>query len=318
MKRVHIILTGVLIVQIALGAFVYWPRSRAQGAGELVFPDLSVDNVVSLTITDDVGKSIALQKVGDAWVLPEVDNYPVLSDSVNSILEKLIGLDTGRLVTRTGASHQPLKVADDDFVRKIDVETVDGQSYVLFLGTSPSYGAAHFRVAGQDEAYLTSKLSAWDVSTVSSSWVDTGYLSRSSDSLTKITLDNANGSFVFTKDPEGNWVLAGVDSGQELNTAAVSNFVSQATNVTLQEPLGKEEQASYGLSEPLAVLTLEGNGDSVTLNVGALHPSDGSFVAKSSDSEYYVRLTQYAVSPLVDTTLQGFLALPATPAAGQE
>jgi len=317
MKRLHIILAAVLAVQIALGVVVFWPRSGATSEAAPLFPDLTVENITSLVISDDTGNVLVLKNAAGSWVLPEADDYPALPDGISSLLEKVLALDTGRLVTRTEASQKQLRVAGDDFLRKIELETTDGQVYTLYLGTSPSYGASHFRLEGQDETYLTSDISPWEVSAVASSWVNTSYLSRSADTLTQVTLDNANGSFVFTKDDEGNWILAGLDADEELNTTAVNSFITQVTSISLQEPLGKEEQPSYGMDNPLAVVRLRGDDETVTLEVGAQDPDDGSYVVKSSDSPYYVRIASYSASKLVESTREGFLVVPTPEAEGE-
>ena len=189
----------------------------------------------------------------------------------------------------------------------------DGQVYTLYIGSSPTYGAAHFRLDGQDEAYLTSDITPWEVSAVPSSWIVTSYLSRSADALTEVTLDNSNGSFVFVKDDEGAWTLADLAEDEELNATAVNSLVNQVTAVTLQTPLGKTEHPDYGLETPNAVVTLTGEDGSVTLTVGSMDPETGSYTVKSSDSEYYVTIASYYATVVVEGAREGFLDVPPTP-----
>jgi len=335
MKRYNQILTGILVIQIALSVVVFWPESAATG-GEPLFPDLEAGDIVSLTITDADGNSIALAQLpsptspptlggtegrqrgaggegrGD-WVLPDAGDYPAQADKVTPLLEKIAGLTTGRLVARTDASHRRLQVAPDDFVSRIQFETADGAKHVLYLGSSPSYGATHFRLDGQSETYLTSDVSTWDANSSAASWIDTSYVSLDKERLTRVTLENTNGTFVFIRDDAGEWAMAGLEASEELASGKVTTLVNRATSVTLLRPLGTEEDAAYGLDDPLATVTLEMGDETVTLQVGAQDADDSSYVVKSSASPYYVRVAEYNVKPLVENRRDDFLQLPPTP-----
>ena len=315
MKRHNQILVGILVVQVILSVVVFWPRSVATAESGPVFPDLEASDVVALTVTDADGNSILLRQgaAGGAWVLPEADDYPAQGDTITSLVDKIVALTTGRLVTRTDASHKQLQVAADDFVRRIALETADGEQYTLYLGSSPRYGAAHFRVDGQREAYLTSDISTWEVNATANSWIDTAYLSVAQDGVTEMTLENANGTFAFTKDDAGNWTMAGLGADETLDATKVTTVLQRVTTVTMVSPLGKEEQAGYGMGEPNAVVTLKTADKTVTLRVGAQDPGDNTYVVKSSESPYYVRVSDYAVQNLVENAGDDFLVVPPTP-----
>ena len=310
MKREHQILAAVLVIQIALSAFVFWPRSAATGGGELLFPELEAGDVVALTVTDGQGTSTALRQVDGEWVVPDADDYPADAEKIAPVLEKIVALDTGRLVTRTDASHKRLQVAAEDFSRRIDFETADGSGYTVYLGSSPSYGTSHFRLDGQDETYLTGELSAFDANATVTSWVDAVYFGIDQGELKQVTLENGNGSFTFTQDDEGNWTWTGLEAGEELAVGNVRTVVNRASSITLLKLLGKEEDAAYGLDDPLATVTLETDGQTVTLLVGAEDPDDNSYVVKVSESPYYVRVNDYTVRPLVEDTRDDFVQQP--------
>ncbi len=320
MKRHNQILAGVLVIQIALSVFAFWPRSAVSGGGEPLFPNLEASAIVALTITDTDGNTIALKKTGPesedkpaSWALPEADDYPAQADKITPVLEKIVGLTTGRLVTRTDASHKRLQVAVDDFVRRVDLETADGTKYTLYLGSSPSYGATHFRLEGQSETYLTNDISTWDINVSAASWINTSYMSLNREKLTQVTLENANGTFVFTKDDTGEWVLAGLKAGEELASSEVNTIINKVTSVVMLRPLGKDEDAAYGMNDPLATATIETGDKTVMLFVGAQDPDDKSHVVKSSESPYYVRVAEYNVKPLVENTRDDFVQPPPTP-----
>jgi len=108
--------------------------------------------------------------------------------------------------------------------------------------------------------------------------------------------------------------------GETLDQTAVETVVNRAALVTMVAPLGTEEQDSYGMQQPGAVVTVRTQSDetgekSYTLRVGAKDPDDNSYVVISSESPYYVRVSEFAVKDLVEKARDGFLELPPTPEA---
>ena len=313
MTRQQRILAGVLVFQLVLSVLVFWPRQGGSAAAEPVFPDLKPEDVVSLTITDDQGKSLTLARKGDGWVLPAADDFPVKETTVTSILEKLTRLNRVTLVTRTADSHKQLKVAEDVFMRRLDFKTADGTSHTVFLGTAPRYTATHFRVDGETETYQTTELATWELNTQPNNWIDTTYVDLDAAQLEKVTLENAQGTFVLVRDGD-TWTLADLGEGEEIAPGKTNALVRNATSLTVLEPLGKTEQVSYGLAEPKAVVTLEMQDGTVhTLTVGAESAEGDSYVVKYSDSPYYVRVASYAVKAMVENGHQDFLREPPTP-----
>jgi hypothetical protein len=313
MKWYNRILAGILVSQIILSVVVFWPRSAVTGASEPLFPDLGeAGDIVALTIADADDNSVQLKKVGGDWVLPDADNYPAQTDKITPLLSKILGLTTSRLVTRTDASHKRLQVSPDDFMLRIDFETADGTQHTLYLGSSPRYGSTHFRVEGQSETYLTSDLSVWEAKAEAASWIDTAYLSVPEDDIIKMTLENANGMFTFTKDDEGTWTMGGLAADETLDEAKVTHLIQQAATVTMIQPLGKEEQVAYGMDAPNAMVTLETGDKTITLRVGAKEPEANKYTVISSESPYYVQVYEYSVKDFVERTRDGFLQLPPT------
>jgi hypothetical protein len=323
LKKHHQILAAVLLVQIALSVVIFWPRPSTAGQREPLFKDLEVGDVTALTIEDGEGNSIELAKVTGEWVLPRADQYPAKSDAIKTFLEKVTALTTGRLVTRSDTSHKRLQVAADDFARRIRFETGDGTEETVYIGSSPQYGSVHFRLEGEDETYLTSELTTWDVNAAASAWIDPSYQSVAQDEITKMTLENANGTFVFERASDDTWTMdlssaggddASLGDDEVLDQASVSALLRRAASVTMKRPLGKEAQDTYGIDEPLALVTLETADKTLTLRVGANDADDSAYVVKSSESDYYVEVATASVAALVENDREAFLKQP-TPEA---
>lgn len=314
MNKTNRILTAILIAQLALAAFLLWPRSAPAGGGPLL-PDLKAEEVTAVTVQDRDGNRIRLARQGDGWVLPEADDFPALSDRVNQLLEKLTKLNTARLVAQTPDSHRRLQVAGDDFQRRIELETKDGRRWVVYLGSSPQPAAIHVRLDGQNQVYLGSGLSAFDAATLPSSYVSVDYQIVSQGDITAMTVTNAQGELRFRKDEAGQWTLEGLAEGEQPNSFAISDLVSRAAAVRLTRPLGKTPRPEYGLDRPAAVVTLTvqpagGQAQTVTLTVGAKDEADGTYVVRSSQAQYIVKTSEWSVRDFVEKARDDFVQQP--------
>ena len=319
MSKLHQILIAILVVQLALVAVVFWPRpAPAAAVGAPFFSEINAADISALVIRDDQGKSIKLSKPAGQWILPEFSDYPAQADKITPLLTKIAGLTSDRLVTRTEASQKQLQVADDKYVRRLELQTSGGASQVLYLGSSAGAQTIHVRVGGQKEVYLARDLNSWDFSTDPISWVDVVYLSVLKENVVSLTLGNANGQWTFEKDASGNWTMQGLAEGETFNRDDFTTVLNEVTSVRMTRPLGKTAEATFGMDQPSAMVTLktqkDGQEKTYTLTVGAKDPADNSYAVKSSESLFYVKVTEYSVKDLVEKTRDGFLQLPPTPA----
>jgi len=300
MKRNILILSVILVIQVVLSVVVFLPRQNADSESGLLFPGLSVDEIVQLTVTNSEGKSLRLRRSDGGWVMPDADDYPASTEAVELVLDQVVALEAVPLVARTASSHTRLQVAGDDFLVRLDLETRESGEYSLYLGSSPSYGMTHVRRGGDSAVYLADGLSSQDISPTGGTWVDSPYLSVDEAELSRITLENANGTFVLMRTSSSGWTLAGLSEAEEANTGNVNVMVMRATSLTLLEPLGKDADEAYGLDDPAAVVTLRVGDEEVTLLVGAHDTEDSTYVVKASTSDYYARVAGYNVQAFVE------------------
>ena len=319
MNKWQRILIGLLVAQLALGVFVFWPRPAAGSGGQPLLAGLTADQITGLAITDDQGNTTRLARQGDAWIAPDAGAYPADAAKIKPVLDKLVALKTGRLIAQTPQSHAQLQVADNKYVRKIDITKADGTTQTVYLGSTAGGQAAHVRLAGQDNVYLATGLASWEVDSSLLNWINPAYVSFNAADLTGFTLKNQIGEFVLTRGAGNNWQLAGLGAGETVDQDKVNNLVNGLTSLRMTKPLGKTEDAAWGMASPGATVTLQvRSGDQVktiTLTIGAQDAADKSYVAKSSDSEYYVRVAEFSAQELVQATRATFLPATPTPAA---
>jgi hypothetical protein len=254
MKRSKWFLMGLAVVQLVLVAFVFGlgGRSGPSPRGPL-FGDFAADSVSALTLTNDAGTTLRLEKKADAWVLPEADDFPANGEAIDTLLRRLGSLQSQGLIARNSSSYPRLSVADASFLAKVDLDG-GGKTTTLYVGSSPRGGLSHVRVSGAPEVYL-SGISSRDVSAEASAWIDTSYLNFNPDEVVAVRLQNTQGSFNFEK-VDGTWTMQGLDNGQTFDAENFDALVRQVSALRMEKPLGKENKPEYGLDTPQATLTL--------------------------------------------------------------
>jgi len=313
-NRLQQILIGLLIVQLALGAALLWPRQAAAESAPLL-GDVTLESITDLTVADSDGKSLSFHKTDAGWVMPDFAGYPAKEAEITKTLEGLLETTTARLVTKTSTSHRPLKVADDAFERKLTIKTADGSAYEVLVGTLASTAANHVRLLPGDEVYLSSGLAYYQIYTTLSSWAETAFVALTATDVKSVTLDNPNGSFLFERVDDSTWKMDGVPSDRELNQNSFTGLASRISSLRLEEPVAllKDTSPEYGLDDPQAVVTASVAGENqrtVTISIGAMTDDEKFYYASSSESDYIVKLTKLNAETFLNKALEDFLVQP--------
>ena len=310
------VLAGVLALQAVIIVVVFWPRSGGPGIEQLI-EGLTEPDVVAVTITDGEGKSLRINRSPFGCVLPGADDYPCAKNRLPDFLHRIVPLTTASLVTDSEASHARLNVAENSFERTVELELADGRRHKFFLGTSPRGRSGHARLDGQDEVYLAPGLSAFDAPVREDAWVDPLYFSVSQDQAASVTVENPTGAITLEIEDSGDWKLAGDPPQRPLDQAKARNLVRAASSIRLSRPLGNRDSDSYGLDAPAATVTVrqgdaENREERVVL-IGARLADDDGFVAKSSESDYYVVVDETVALTFIGQDLDSLLETPVVP-----
>jgi hypothetical protein len=327
-NRRNQILAVILALQVVVAVVVFWPGAAvSQTTGAPLLANFKAADVVDVVVTDRDGNTVEMAKSGEDWVLPKRDNFPVVSSRVTDLLSKLEKVNTNRLITKTEASHKQLQVAANDFNRKVEVKLKDNTAHTVYIGTSGGGSASHVRADDQLEVYLTGDVLSFDVNALESNWVETLFFTVPQTATVGITLQNAQGTFEFDR-PNGDseWAMKGLAADEILVQNNVLGVVNQVTSLHMESPLGKTKQDTYGMDKPQAVVTLKttdnGQEKTYTLTFGAKLEEEKQsasgdklyyYVAGSSESPYYVRISDYIGDALVQKKRGDFLPAPPTP-----
>lgn len=324
MTRQHQLLSGLLLVQLAIAALLFWPRGgNTAGEAAPLLPDFVPADVTRLALEDERGETVRFERAADGWVVADSDGYPADATRIETLLTTLAGLQTDRLIANTAASQARLQVADDDFLRKFTLTTADGRETRLYVGSSPAGGAAYVRRGGDVTSYLARNFAAFDYSPLVNTWIDTVYIDIEQTAVTRVVVENATGTLTFVQS-DGTWTLEGLQAGETFDATPLDTLLSRILTLRLAAPLGTTAQPAYGLDDPPARVTLTVLADAqgaqpaetYTLAIGT-PDADGNYPLKWSESPYYVQATNFSVQPVLTATRDGFLVPPAAEPAAE-
>lgn len=307
MNKRNTFLLILLVAQAALFGALSLPGRDTAPQRVSLLAGITPNTVVALEVADAEGKTIRLEKREAFWVLASQENLPVEPKRIEETLDKLVGLASNQLVTRTNESHGRFLVAEKRFRQRLTLSMADGSKKILFLGSSPTYKTTHVRADGDQRIYLVRDFSSLDVPLNPQAWWKSGYVDQPEEQLTRIHITNSHGGITLTRQAGGKWEMTEPRNGGTPDPARVQALVDRVRRVMLTEYLGQEEKEEYGLKTPSATLTLSGTGGETVLRVGTTEQATNSLVIKSSTSPYYARTAKVMLAGILDATAEALV-----------
>ena len=173
MKRAITPLLLIFLIQCILVAVVYWPEpaepEQAIATAKLIHAQLHM--IDEIHIGDDYDNQAVLERVGDLWILPEMQELPADNARINDLLRRMGEEDPGWPVANTIAARQRFQVADYHYQRQVKLYAGGELADTIFLGTSPAYRKVHARNAVRD-AIFSLNLNNFNVPALDAAWLD--------------------------------------------------------------------------------------------------------------------------------------------------
>ena len=294
MDRTQRWLAIALVVQLALLFVIHNPFVKKSQAGEqTLIPALASITPEKLEVSGPGGATVSFERVGAIWTLADPAGYPVLPGRIEKLLQDLGNLKTGRQVVSSSHYHASLKVANDDFERRVRVWEKSGGSpkVELYLGTSPGYGVTHMRMAGTDKVYEVSGLNSYDLAIDANGWIERNLSMVPSSEVTAVQVSNRKGKLSLEK-REGSWSLADAARGKPIDQDKVNQLVGTLCGMSIEKPLGAVDEKAQGLSTPEATVTLTrvpAHADSVAPNPVTVTMRIGGLVPGAEEQRYAAR-----------------------------
>lgn len=320
MSKINQILLICFLGQIALIAGMQMTEDNQQAIKpSKVFTNLDLKTATKVEIKAPLNQStkhdneFVLSKEGEQWRLNDAENYPADNAKLKQLLENISRIKSGQLVTSSANYHNKLKVADDNYERKLSV-WVGEESRSFYLGTANGRERCHFRLEGSPDVYLAEGLLPWDVYDVSSGWVDAQIFTASTDDIWGIRVAVAGKPPVSIKrSPEGSWTVDG--QTEPPNPTKLNAMLNKASNIVIDYPVGKIQKPEYGFNSPTTVIEIVTGTSSttgiapksysthkVTLGAEKIIASNQSYFARVSGSEWIATVPSWALTKLTDVS----------------
>lgn len=331
------ILAVVLVVQVMIAVVLLFPGgSQGERPTSALLPDFAIDQVAEIRIRDTLSEVVLAKNEAGSWVMRSGGGYPVNDARVAQLLGAVRFLQADRLIAQNTSSHTRLQVSSSDFVREVTFTTTGGDSQVLYIGSPSGANAVHMRVSDQNAVYLTSGLQSWEVPTGATAWIDPIYFAVTRENITRIRVENVNGTFDFLKTGEA-WSLEGLTEAEVFNETGFNAILNGVTNVRMTAPLATEPQEAWNMDEPSATITVtvleevappaaEATAEATaeptfveqtyTLVIGGGQTEASEYVIKSSESAFYVAIS--VPSSTAFRTLERATVVTAAPEATAE
>lgn len=325
MNRTHGILLGLLAAQVALAAATWMGGGRIDDsyAGREAAFDIAAADVRELRIVGEPKvdgtdpDSVQLRRTDVGWVVASADDYPADPTKVDSVVEKLAGLEIGRAIAVQTANHQALGVGPRNYARRVTLVTGDAEHEVI-LG-SGARQISHVRLDDGNEVYTTKDVGVWNVRADARNYIDPAYVQVDRESLVSVSIRNADGTLSFTKGEDG-WRLAELPPGVEQDAAAIGSMINALTRVSLSRPVGREVKPEYGFDGATEVtlgwVDEEEISGSARLLIGTA-ADENSYYAKSDDSDHVVAIAKWTAEQATAKKRSDFVKKPAEAASPQ-
>ena len=166
------ILWPLLFAQILITGIVYFYSGILRGPDvPRMLLTLDGNSVETLRIIGPGEKSVLLEKAKKSgeWSLPEFDGFPANSQAVAQLIDRLTNTELGMQVSKQTDSFDRMKVADNNFERKVEIGKAS-EMKTIFFGSAPALRQAHARLSGEKIVYAV-KFAPGDIDLKASDWI---------------------------------------------------------------------------------------------------------------------------------------------------
>lgn len=297
MKKWISILAGLLVAQLVMAVAVNMGEQDygAFVAKEklLAFDEQKVDR---LTIEDGNG-AVTLDHSSGKWVLPDEGDFPAAQKNVETVLDKLSGLEKGWPVATTTSASRRFKVAEDEFERKLTLYSGDEVVARLYVGTSPGFRKVHLR-PDDEGAVFVAEFNTWEVDAQADGWIDKEILKLDQADLEKIEI---TGKFSLSKQQEDIQVV-GLGEQESTNLEEARNLMNKLSDLRIQSLVNEEKRDVYQDKDAdLQILVMLKDGKQLNYQFFKAE-GESHYILKRSDRDRYFQVAAYMVDPLKEVS----------------
>ena len=298
MKRIITLLVIVAVAQLLLIAASWQGSEQLQGQADtstlLSFNKAEVDQI---HIYGDDGE-VVLEKKEGKWLTSP--SFPANQDRVDTLLDKLAGLEYGLPVATSSSALTRFKVAADQFERLVRLQKGDQVIAELYLGAGAGARQSYGR-SGDQQAVYPVAMGSYEAPCKVEDWQDRDILQLEKDSITAIELDGltVTRNTEAQDDESRKWVVESGTDGKILDQHSVEESVKTVASLRFAQVLGRENKPEYGLDAPLLTFSLVYGDSRREYKLGIVQEAD-EYILKVSDRDEYFQLAGFAGKSVVE------------------
>ena len=244
----------ILLIQCVLVAAVYWPQARKhENALEAMAP-FERNRVTELYVGDEFDNETVLKKVGDRWLLPELEGLPADAAMVDKLLDAITNSDSNWPIADSVAARQRFRVASYHYRRRIILLAGEQELGTFLLGTSPGFGKIYARNQSQVAIYSI-PFNAHDAPGTSGRWLDRKLLQTRAP--VRIAADT------YSLRLEGDRWLSGL--GQTPDERELQALLAGLRSLQIDGLASEDDQRDLAEAEADMVFTIDSLAGTVTL-----------------------------------------------------
>ena len=249
-------LLWVLALQCALALAVFWPSPDGQRKAHEPLAPSPRERVDVIYVGDEFDNETVLARVGESWILPELEDLPADTAMVDKLLEAIATGHSAWPAATTIAARQRFQVASYHYKRRIRLFEGDGMLATIFLGTSPGFRKIYSRNESQHAIYSIA-FNAHDAPGDSGAWLDRKLLQ------TRTPLAIVADGYSLQRDGE-TW-LSGI--GQVPDQRELLALLDALRSLQIEGLASEDQQRDLAAAEADLVLQVESLAGAVTLEL---------------------------------------------------
>ncbi|MEQ8354299.1 MAG: DUF4340 domain-containing protein [Kiloniellaceae bacterium] len=306
---------GMLLLALIVFSFsltIYTDREREENKANAAMFDIAPESVDRITIAGPGGARALLLRVDEAWILPDLDDFPADAAKVNATLHRLLAIDRDRPVTSSADDLAGLRLTGDSYARRVALARNGETLTTLYIGTPQGPRQVHARRADEDTAY-TVTFGFYDAAPVSAEWIDKAFLQRTEADIAVMEVNGLR--LVRDADDDDSakapaWRLAAAAAEEALAPAAAERLAGLLAGLTVETIVDGAAEPEDGLAAPLLNLTLATRaGKRIDYRLGKAAQTEGYVLAVSTRPERF-RLSAYAARHLIAAASRETLLAP--------
>jgi hypothetical protein len=296
-------LSSLLLIQLGLAAVTWWPESTAPIETKKLVPE-GGNSITQVTIArpGDDTPPVELAATDGKWAITSAHGFPADAEKIGEVVDALGGIELGEPITTNATSHGQLKVAADDFGKKVTF-TAGGQVQTVYIGAAASK-AIYLRVDGGDEVWKVKGPSEFTFKETNRSYWSTNFVQFNKDDVTSFRIVRDAETWAFGKN-DGIWQV----NDRPVLAPKLEELIGKAAAMRLGEPLGVEIKPEYALGAGAVQIewTVTEGESTVTGAVTVGAAMEGKTYVQKRGEPFIVTVPSYVLEPILNAKLEDLI-----------